>query len=880
MLNLRAKIVAAGLTLITLAALAIVYAPTPAAQRPESISISSGSDHIVKDGSATFKAKASDLFGWRSYEIRLAVSGGISSSACSATSSSLPSESVAQGRQSYTRTFTLYGCSTPGGTVTAELWDVTPDEEDPEFEYLLATSPQKDVAVGNRPTVTIETTDQTVNGRDSVTLDATASDADGDSLTYSWSGSGTFEGSSDLDTTWTAPAAKISNHTYRLTITVSDGFLTASTSVSITVRGNRAPIVMIETSGGTVNGGDSVTLDATASDPDGDSLTYSWSGSGTFANSSALDTTWTAPAAKSTAQQYTLTITVSDGSLTASDTVTFTVPPIPPPPPPPPPLTAPANLDIIPLPLRRVSLSWTGNPNASGYAVEACDPDTDPNDCAPTSTGWTSLVGNPGCEVITGQPLPACRMEINLDSIIHGRGLADTDVYRLRVKATTTGGRSSPYSDEIIIRDNPLLTSGGRAYGSSSSQATLKWRTESGATNYSIRYRQLGSYTASTTFGIKQRDHTHLDWPRGGGWPYYDNEDQRQSETSDTPGNETIGSLDEDELYAFQINYEVGNTKVFSARDAFVWPSGDFPGNGKRVGTYTFFGHWEGGRYDYTVCSSTFVNPSNDDPPSDGPSGNDSSRTGDEATEWTNLINHAFKQWQRAVPDRLTVTRVTESPCESDRGPIDNNVPITVVRALHNGYNEVYMVDMENWGRPVGIINENNTLFHCIRHAPACVISTHYWDLRRSPGRPLDDGSVDVLVKASRQGRDKDIPGNNTIADGEDIRFNTCRIGTSGGDQDGDDDFSNYELMVHEAGHALGLSNISLSRLLFQRYEDAHPTIPDSVMNYDDEVPAYWATWASSPLNEPDCSPHPFDIMAAYALYQAVDPSERGGSSD
>ncbi len=41
-------------------------------------------------------------------------------------------------------------------------------------------------------------------------------------------------------------------------------------------------------------------------------------------------------------------------------------------------------------------------------------------------------------------------------------------------------------------------------------------------------------------------------------------------------------------------------------------------------------------------------------------------------------------------------------------------------------------------------------------------------------------------------------------------------------------------------------------------------------MNYDYVVPEDWAKWAPSPLNEPDCSPHPFDVMAVYALYQTV----------
>ena len=83
--------------------------------------------------------------------------------------------------------------------------------------------------------------------------------------------------------------------------------------------------------------------------------------------------------------------------------------------------------------------------------------------------------------------------------------------------------------------------------------------------------------------------------------------------------------------------------------------------------------------------------------------------------------------------------------------------------------------------------------------------------------------------------------------------------------------------MVHEAGHALGLSSITLNvlnpiEIVTQPDHIAHPTIPDTVMNYDDDVPRYWATWAPLPLNEPDCSPHPFDVMAIEALYQTVTP--------
>ncbi len=70
-----------------------------------------------------------------------------------------------------------------------------------------------------------------------------------------------------------------------------------------------------------------------------------------------------------------------------------------------------------------------------------------------------------------------------------------------------------------------------------------------------------------------------------------------------------------------------------------------------------------------------------------------------------------------------------------------------------------------------------------------------------------------------------------------------------------------YETMVHEAGHTLGPSVFTLVYQVIPqgRCVASHPTIGDSVMNY----------WNYTAI-EPDCSPHPFDIMALHALYRAV----------
>ena len=104
------------------------------------------------------------------------------------------------------------------------------------------------------------------------------------------------------------------------------------------------------------------------------------------------------------------------------------------------------------------------------------------------------------------------------------------------------------------------------------------------------------------------------------------------------------------------------------------------------------------------------------------------------------------------------------------------------------------------------------------------------------------------------------------------VSFNTC-LDNNGmpNPNDNGGKFYAYATAMHEAGHALGLSNFDYTNFLTtlggQSYEVAHPTIPDAVMNYDSETEGPARTPGK---HEPDCSPHPFDLLAIYALYQKV----------
>ena len=166
-------------------------------------------------------------------------------------------------------------------------------------------------------------TPTTLRGGDVATLTCAATDASGLDLTYSWAATaGTLASAIGASTTWTSPTTE---GTYQVIVNISDtAGNTTSGILSIVVNKKVDPPVIssVTTSSSTVAIGNQVTLTCTATDPNNLSLTYAWTGEGSFSDASKAQTTWTAPETTGSRQ---LTVTVSNGTLTATGSIYISV---------------------------------------------------------------------------------------------------------------------------------------------------------------------------------------------------------------------------------------------------------------------------------------------------------------------------------------------------------------------------------------------------------------------------------------------------------------------------------------------------------------------------------------------------------------------------
>ncbi|OJH41099.1 Kelch repeat-containing protein [Cystobacter ferrugineus] len=161
-----------------------------------------------------------------------------------------------------------------------------------------------------------------------VSLSVSAHDPNpGDTVSYAWTAaSGSFSAPTQASTTWTAPSFQAP---VNLSLTVSDSrgaALTVSLTVTVSagsgaaevkVGFNSAPrVVALTSSQSWLDVGQQTTLSVSATDTDGDSLSYQWSATcaGGFTNASTASTTFT-PSDLPTAacNNCQLNVTVKDG---------------------------------------------------------------------------------------------------------------------------------------------------------------------------------------------------------------------------------------------------------------------------------------------------------------------------------------------------------------------------------------------------------------------------------------------------------------------------------------------------------------------------------------------------------------------------------------
>ena len=180
----------------------------------------------------------------------------------------------------------------------------------------------------NNPAITSSATFSAAENQTSIGT-VSATDADGDSLTYSISGSEINISSSGVLTFATAPDYETKT-SYTATVTVSDGINSTTQNITVNVTDvaeNVGPVISGLASSVSVAENQTSVISVSASDANGDTLSYSLSGTDAASfsiNSSGVITFDAAPNYESK-NSYSITVQVSDGSISPSQALTVNV---------------------------------------------------------------------------------------------------------------------------------------------------------------------------------------------------------------------------------------------------------------------------------------------------------------------------------------------------------------------------------------------------------------------------------------------------------------------------------------------------------------------------------------------------------------------------
>jgi len=161
----------------------------------------------------------------------------------------------------------------------------------------------------HRPAITsLEAEPEKVIPSGSCQIVCTASDRDGDELSYNWSASGGEINGEGATVTWTAPDSEGS---FNVAVMVTDDCGgEVMKQVTITVRTNKPPTIvsLIADADWTLPSG-SLRVTCTASDPDGDELSYEWTATTGNISGTGAAVNWTAPQEVGI---YNITVVVTD----------------------------------------------------------------------------------------------------------------------------------------------------------------------------------------------------------------------------------------------------------------------------------------------------------------------------------------------------------------------------------------------------------------------------------------------------------------------------------------------------------------------------------------------------------------------------------------